>query len=549
MYPLGRVMQLGRYEILETIGSGATSSVSKARDTLINRIVAIKILQPGHGSTEWRERFLREARIVGQLSHPRIVNLYDVGIDDTTGAPYLVMEHITGNTLEQLLVENVPQPDRLSTWGVSLARALDYAHSHGIIHGDVKPANILINGDGRVKLADFGIARLATRISQTGRLMGTPAYLSPEQIEGGRTDCRSDLFSLGIILYQMATGQRPFRSESVAGVCGQILKSVPPPPSKLNPALPAALDRVIGKCLEKNPANRFASGEELALALENLAVLSAPGAAAQTKKHTPLALRGYALATSLLVLGLSASLAHGYLRNVFVLPAPPKRALPAPKPPEQLPSTMVQAPVAELVEAAAPEVGESGKIVRKSGGKSNAKNRLVLPLSTFVATRVIPDAPQPAPDPKSSDAGRKAGEAQLTIEIATKSMDDTLAVFADHKILFRFSLAGAYGDDAVPIRRVFTLPSGTHEFSVGLYKDDKTLRSNKEGLGELRAGENNVLSIHVAKRSKFLLGPGLNVTWPSDLEHAKSQHPVQNSPATPLAGKVSAAVLPNESNR
>jgi hypothetical protein len=133
-----------------------------------------------------------------------------------------------------------------------------------------------------------------------------------------------------------------------------------------------------------------------------------------------------------------------------------------------------------------------------------------LPLSTFVAAKLVPDvvSPTPTADPKPSDDAHKAGEAQLTIEIATKSMEDTLAVFADHKILFRFSLAGAYGDDAIPIRRVFTLPSGPHEFSVGLYKDDKTLRSNKEGLGELRAGENNVLAIHVAKHSKFLLGPG-----------------------------------------
>src|ERR1700682_3444781 len=544
-------MQLGRYEIQETIGSGASSSVSKARDPVINRIVAIKILQPGHGSKEWRERFLCEARIVGQLSHPRIVNLYDVGIDDTTGAPYLVMEYITGQTLEQLLVEGMAQPGRLFTWGVSLARALDYAHGHGIIHGDVKPANILINGDGRVKLADFGIARMATRISQTGRLMGTPAYLSPEQIEGGRTDCRSYLFSLGIILYQMATGQRPFRSESVAGVCGQILKSTPPPPSKFDPTLSPALDRVIGKCLEKNPINRFASGEELALALENVAASSASIAVAQVKNHTPPVLRGYPLATSLLVLGLSATLAHGYLRNAFVLPAPPRRIVPAPKPPEQLPSSLVQAPGAGVDQGMPVQVSQAHKMFPKNDGKSNTKNHLVLPLSTFVAAKLAPYVAPPATtaDPKPSDDAHRAGEAQLTIEIATKYMDDTLAVFADHKILFRFSLAGAYGDDAIPIRRVFTLPAGPHEFSVGLYKDDKALRSNKEGLGELRAGENNVLAIHVAKHSKFLLGPGLNVTWPSDAEQAKSQRPA-HSPATPQVGKVSAqAVLPNESNR
>jgi serine/threonine protein kinase len=547
-------MQLGRYEIQETIGTGASSSVSKARDTLINRIVAVKILQPGHGSDEWRERFLREARIVGQLSHPRIVNLYDVGIDDTTGAPYLVMEYITGKTLEQLLVIGVAQSERLFTWGVSLARALDYAHSHGIIHGDVKPANVLVNGDGRVKLADFGIARIATRISQTGRLMGTPAYLSPEQIEGGSTDCRSDLFSLGIILYQMATGQRPFRSESVAGVCGQILKSTPTRPSKLNEALSPALDRVIARCLDKNPENRFASGEELAVALENVGAASVASVNVVIQKNTPIALRWYALGTSLLVLGLSASLAHGYLHNAIRLPGPPKRFFSAPKPPEQLPTTRIEARELTPSEPALAAVAESNQAPRKRGERLNIKNRLVLPLSTAVAARLLPNVPllKPVPDTKTSDAAQKPGEAQLTIEIATKSMDDTLAVFADHKILFRFSLAGAYGDDAIPIRRVFTLPSGPHEFSVGLYKDDRTLRSTKDGLGELRAGENNVLAIRIGKHSKLfpLLGTGLNVTWPSEAAHAESKRPAHSLPATSIGEKIPVqAVLPNESNR
>lgn len=543
-------MQLGRYEILETIGSGASSSVSKARDTLINRIVAVKILQPGHGSNEWRERFLREARIVGQLSHPRIVNLYDVGIDEATGAPYLVMEYITGKTVEQLLTEGVGQPERLFTWGVSLARALDYAHSNGIIHGDVKPANVLVNGDGRVKLADFGIARMATRISQSGRLMGTPAYLSPEQIEGAPTDCRSDLFSLGIILYQMATGRRPFESESVAGVCGQILKAAPAPPSKLNPTLSPALDRVIAKCLEKDPAKRFSSGEELALALEEIAASSASNLRMAAKKQTPIALRSYALATSILVVGLTASLANSHLRNAFRLPPPPKRTYSAPKPPEQFPSTMVE--VTELSETGAtPNASEPKKTPRKSATKFNAKSRLLLPLSTVAAARLMPDAaPSKAALPTTSpDAASKMSDAQLTIEIATKSMDETLAVFADHKMLFRFPLAGAYGDSSTPIRRVFTLPSGPHEFSVGLYKDDKTLRSNKEGLGELHAGENNVLAIRVAKHSKLLLGPGLNVTWPSEAAHAESHRPVQRNAAIPASGKVSMAALPNEGNR
>lgn len=542
-------MQLGRYDILETIGSGASSSVSKARDTLINRIVAIKILQPGHGSSEWRERFLREARIVGRLSHPRIVNLYDVGIDDATGAPYLVMEFITGKTLEQLLTKGAPQPDRLFTWGVSLARALDYAHSNGIIHGDVKPANILVNGDGRVKLADFGIARMDTRISQSGRLMGTPAYLSPEQIDGGPTDCRSDLFSLGIILYQIATGRRPFESETVAGVCGQILKATPASPSKLNPALSAALDRVILRCLEKDPKKRFSSGEELALALEGVAVSTASTVSAATKKQTPIALRGYALATSMLVIGLTASLASSHIRSVLRLPAPPKHFYSQPKPPVEFPATMVQVQDSAEIPAIA-GTPEPKKTARRFTAKFNSKSRLLLPLSNVIAARLMPDI-EPTKEiagAKTSDIASHAGDAQLAIEIATKSMDETLAVFADHKILFRFPLAGAYGDSSAPIRRVFPLASGPHEFSVCLYKDDKTLRSSKEGLGDLRPGEKNVLVIRVAKHSKLLLGPGLNVAWPGESARVEAHRPAQNAAVISPGKKVSMMVLPNEGN-
>src|SRR6266581_3774631 len=366
-----RPMQLGRYEILETIGQGASSSVSKARDTLIGRTVALKILHTGFHGSEWRDRFLREAHIVGQLSHPRIVNIYDAGIDEASGAPFLVMEFIIGHTLEEILVEGTPLPDRLFSWGIGLARALDYAHSQGVIHGDVKPANVLINEDGRVKLTDFGIARLATQATHSGRLMGTPAYLAPEQIEGRGADARSDLFSLGIILYQLATGHRPFQGDSLPAVCAQILKAVPAPPSRLNPLLPRQLDGALARCLAKDPARRFARAEELAAELESIAApASATVTTARRKKSAPF-LRGYVFASSLAILALSVSLVRGYARNVLRVPPPPAAVFAEPRPPSEFPSTAVPIPAEDL---SSKEASHALPASRKSPGKTRRQS-------------------------------------------------------------------------------------------------------------------------------------------------------------------------------
>jgi eukaryotic-like serine/threonine-protein kinase len=255
-------MSKERYEILGTIGCGATSRVDKARDAVLGRIVALKTLVHAFGAPIEQKQFLREAQIVSQLSHPAIINLYDVGIEDGNVA-YLVMEYVSGKTLQQVLSESpIPVP-RACAWAAELAGALGRAHRAGILHGDVKPGNILITEDGNVKLGDFGIARFATQVSGSGRLMGTPAYLSPEQIQGEAQNTRSDLFSLGVVLYQMVTGAAPFDGSSISAVCAQILSADPVPPSQRNPAVPPGLDHVILPCLAKSPADRYPSAEAL----------------------------------------------------------------------------------------------------------------------------------------------------------------------------------------------------------------------------------------------------------------------------------------------
>jgi serine/threonine protein kinase len=256
----------GRYEFIETLGTGATSRVDKARDTLIGRIVALKTFLHGFGSGDVQKQFLREAQIIGRLAHPYIVGLYDVGTN-AEGVPYFVMEYVDGRTLEKVLDDGPLPLEKAALWATDLAAAIARAHRAKVIHGDIKPANILITKEGQVKLGDFGIARFATQVSNSGVLMGTPAYLSPEQIQGDPQDTRSDLFSLGIILYQMTTGVQPFSGSSVSAVCAQIVAITPPPPSHHNSSLPAAFDRIVMRCLAKDPADRYATAEALGASL------------------------------------------------------------------------------------------------------------------------------------------------------------------------------------------------------------------------------------------------------------------------------------------
>lgn len=514
-------MQLGRYEILEPIGLGASSTVFKARDTLIGRIVAIKTLQSGLNDPAWRDRFMAEARIVGQLSHPRIVKLHDMGIDETSGAPYLVMEFVVGETLEKHISTQKIEPQQAYAWGAALARALAYAHEQGIVHGDVKPANIMINQDGRVMLTDFGIARFTAHISQAGSLRGTPAYLAPEQIEGNPTDGRSDLFSLGIVLYQLATGERPFRSDSMEAVCAQILKAKITPPTQTNPALPRAFDGVIARCLARNPQDRYADGEMLSTALEALSREPVTMARRSAFPHQVISSRlGYAAAGALLLLAGFVPMAAAFYRHNLRLPPAPAAIYPAPKPPADLPfwrdtpdasatSTEVAA-VAQPAEPPRPAV--RSKLARSSKKPLDpAKPDPMIAQSGTAAP--LPPTPKPVEEPASSASMR----IPLTIEISAQSSDGTVAVFADHELVFSTPLATVASQAEEPFRTVCTLSPGQHDLSVVLYKADNSLRAQKQSFAELHQGDANLLAIRVIKHAKIFLlrGTGLEVTWPA----------------------------------
>ena len=264
-------MQVGRYEILEIIGTGAHGRVARAHDPMIGRLVAIKLFPKELAKGEARQRFLQEARVVGQLSHPSIITLHDMGIDEATQTPYLVMEFLDGQPLDRILEKGSIPISKACAWAAEVACALGVAHRKGVIHGDVKPANMLITDGGRVKLMDFGMARLASRDTGASPLLGTPAYWCPEQIMGKPQDARSDLFSLGVVLYEMVVGKRPFDADSLQGICGRVLSSTPLLPSHANPSVPTGFDAVVSRCLAKDPATRYSTAESLAEDLYPLA--------------------------------------------------------------------------------------------------------------------------------------------------------------------------------------------------------------------------------------------------------------------------------------
>jgi serine/threonine-protein kinase len=278
--------KVGRYEILEVIGVGANSQVARAFDPLIARMVAIKLFPKELASGEARNRFVQEARVVGQISHPAVIALHDMGIDEPTQTPYLVMEFVKGQSLERLLEKGSIPCSKACAWGAEVATALAVAHRKGVIHGDVKPANILITEEDRVKLTDFGMARVASRDSKDTPLLGSPAYWCPEQIVGKPQDARSDIFSLGVVMYEMVTGHRPFDAESLQSICSKILSSTPLPPSHANPSVPVAFNELIALCLEKDPARRCASAEALAERLHPLARRNTASTQPQAKTNS-----------------------------------------------------------------------------------------------------------------------------------------------------------------------------------------------------------------------------------------------------------------------
>src|SRR5579863_4991807 len=270
--------RLGPYEIFTAIGAGGMGEVYKARDTRLDRIVAIKVL-PTHlaDRAELRERFEREAKTIASLNHPHICTLYDTGNQDDI--EYLVMEYLEGETLAQRLVKGALPIQQALQYAIEIADALDKAHRKGVTHRDLKPGNIMITKSG-TKLLDFGLAKLKQVVAPAnvplselptvndpltaeGTIVGTMQYMAPEQLEGKEVDARTDIFAFGAVVYEMATGKRAFEGKSQASLIAAILEREPPPMSLLQPMTPQALDRVVRRCLAKEPDERWQSANDL----------------------------------------------------------------------------------------------------------------------------------------------------------------------------------------------------------------------------------------------------------------------------------------------
>ncbi len=256
----------GRYEITHLVARGGMAQVYRAVDRQLDRPVALKVLFPELSVDKtFVERFRREAQAAANLSHPNIVPVFDWGEDD--GSYFIVMEYVDGRALSAVLKDPEPLPPRqIANIGAGVAAALAFAHRHGVIHRDVKPGNVLITPEGEVKVTDFGIARAVNTeesLTQTGAVMGTAAYFSPEQAEGKGVDARSDIYSLGVVLYEMAVGKPPFTGDSPVAVASKHVRDQPILPRVANPAVPTALNAIIMKAMAKNPDDRYGSAEEL----------------------------------------------------------------------------------------------------------------------------------------------------------------------------------------------------------------------------------------------------------------------------------------------
>jgi serine/threonine protein kinase len=265
---------LDRYVIDAELGRGAMGVVYRARDPKLGRTVAIKMVSTAgldpEAEKEYRQRFVVEAHAAGRFSHPGIVTIFDVRED---AEPYLVMEYVEGQSLQQLMGrENRPLPLSTTLRLVQeVAEALHYAHAQGVVHRDIKPANVLVTSDGHPKIADFGIAKLnQSEMTMPGQVLGSPAFMAPEQLSDEGVDSRSDLFSLGVILYYMLTGYRPFQGNSTTTVCFKLVNHEPVPASALESKLPPELDEIVSRAMAKDPADRYQTGMAMASDLQTL---------------------------------------------------------------------------------------------------------------------------------------------------------------------------------------------------------------------------------------------------------------------------------------
>lgn len=434
-------MKYGRYEIIKELGRGAMGVVYQAHDPRIDRPVALKVLRPDRvTSQDFVQRFMKEARAIGRLSHANIVTVYDVGQDHET--IYIAMEFLEGRPLNEVVREKPPAVRDVINIGLQVAEALHYAHGRGIIHRDIKPSNIILDDDGRIKITDFGIARIEdpemTRQTQAGEILGTPVYMSPEQVMGKTVDGRSDLYSLGIILYELTTGRRPFSGDNIAVIFRAITQDIPPEPQTADGDLHPAFAALIMKSMAKEPEKRFQNGRQMADGLKTCLETKKSDGVSQAGQPGK---KGNLLWIGLIVLILAAGGGFYYLK---------------PEPPVQGP------PVAE-----APPVKQAAEETPSNSGPAAA---------ALTETRETGETPKAGIQDETSAGGGKTGTGEKTASagfVAGPEEQSTAVKKEVHALLEIDSVptgAQVFINDAfrgkTPVN--LSLPLGKHEVLVTL---------------------------------------------------------------------------------
>ena len=496
---------IGRYEILEELGRGSMGAVYKARDPEIGRVVAIKIILTANLSAQqlegYKQRFRAEAQAAGRMSHPGIITIYDIA-EDEAGQPYLVMEFVEGTALEKRLgpgAERLPVEQTLSL-AIQVALALDYAHRQGVVHRDIKPANILVTPDGRTKITDFGIAKLSgTHLTQAGQLLGTPAFMSPEQFSGAAVDARSDIFSLGATLYWMCTGEKPFAGDTVTAVSFKIVYTAPIPARQLNASLPTDLDLVLLRCLAKNSNDRYATASAVAADLKAI------------REGRPVAAKPMP----------GASLGDTVIGPALPVPGPAAGTIPTSVPPAQ----PAAAPAATIPLAAPSPSGRrrgrwaavalatlalaAGGYWWKSAGRAGAP---------AAASVVAPSRPNVVG--RGLVGSRLAASATLRVICEHNFRSASLEIFSDGEPLLDTSLHGERQDFGVVHvfkgRTVTSAPitAGRHVLSVRISSREQDYEDQAEISGYFAENSTHTLLVDFGKGSGIgLTGRKLGLSW------------------------------------
>ena len=519
------IKRFGRYEIVAELGRGAMGVVYKALDPQIGRTVAVKTVslsgQEPDEEKEFRLRFNHEAQAAGRLHHPGIVAIFDVGENPENGDPYIVLEYVAGESLNKVLAREKKLPLETALQLVEeVAEALDYAHAQGVIHRDIKPGNILINDDGHAKIADFGIAKLnLAHFTLPGKVLGTPAYMSPEQLSGEGLDGRSDLFSLGVILYAMVTGHSPFQGDSATTVCFKVANREPVEASALDMTLPRELDEVISRAMAKNPEERYQRGAELAEDVRQLQQTFKPGSTT----------------TSLRAVAPLATASTGTRNRTAHQAAAPgtNRVAQVAKADKAVRTAIRKAPIRDLILGAAtlialvfvaaqsrlqvtpPKEAASAYVTSPStaGSSTSPSSAKDVPGAAAVAVPATP-APAIAPPRKHRSPTAHATSpivvplSNLDLAVQHQFKDATLFVWVDDKLMLTKPLHGAAQKHMVVFNglrgvesETLKIPAGKHAIRVRALSADETIDLSRTASGEFIGGADKALHVTIDKHN------------------------------------------------